>query len=171
MASKCVLERRTSRSRSELDVWYSSGYVQDEWRPRLDLTVTAGLRFDVSAFENTASKNDKADALMFRDRVESGAYHDRRMPDEEGPEVAARSDELGRWRREEAHAGARKRPVHGSATLCVDLESTGQHGRAHRRNQLLPAECDPERPFTRSARIRLATSRPTSPGRAPPASS
>ena len=31
-----------------LEVWYSGGYVQDEWRPRRNLTVTAGLRFDVS---------------------------------------------------------------------------------------------------------------------------
>ena len=34
-----------------LDVWYSGGYVQDEWRPGRDLTVTAGLRFDVSAVQ------------------------------------------------------------------------------------------------------------------------
>src|SRR5262245_2239250 len=37
----------------ELDVWYSGGYVQDEWRPRRDMTVTAGLRVDASVFGNT----------------------------------------------------------------------------------------------------------------------
>ena len=37
-----------------LDVWYSAGYAQDEWRPRSNVTVTAGVRFDVSKFENTA---------------------------------------------------------------------------------------------------------------------
>jgi hypothetical protein len=54
-----------------LDVWYSAGYAQDEWRPRSNLTVTAGLRFDVSAFKNTAFRNAAADALTFRS--EAGA--------------------------------------------------------------------------------------------------
>jgi hypothetical protein len=65
-----------------LKVWYSGGYVQDEWRPRRDLTVTAGLRFDASVFENTAYQNAKADALTFRD--ESGQpvrYQTGEMPD------------------------------------------------------------------------------------------
>ena len=30
-----------------LEVWYSGAYAQDEWRPRRDLTVTAGIRMDV----------------------------------------------------------------------------------------------------------------------------
>ena len=51
-----------------LQVWYTGAYAQDEWRPRRDLTVTAGLRMDVSVFENTAYRNAKADALTFRDR-------------------------------------------------------------------------------------------------------
>lgn len=50
-----------------LDVWYSAGYAQDEWRPRRNLTVTAGLRFDVSSFGNTAYRNEVADGLTFRD--------------------------------------------------------------------------------------------------------
>jgi outer membrane receptor protein involved in Fe transport len=54
-----------------LDVWYSAGYVQDEWRPKGNLTVTAGLRFDLSQFKNTAYQNVAADALTFRD--ETGA--------------------------------------------------------------------------------------------------
>ncbi len=50
-----------------LNVWYSGAYAQDEWRPRRNLTLTAGIRFDVPAFENTAYANAKADALTFRD--------------------------------------------------------------------------------------------------------
>ena len=53
-----------------LEVWYGGGYVQDEWRPLSNLTVTAGLRVDVAAFGNTAYANPAADALTFRD--ESG---------------------------------------------------------------------------------------------------
>jgi hypothetical protein len=51
-----------------LDVWYSSGYIQDEWRPRTNLTVTAGVRVDVAKFGNTAFDNPQVDALTFRDR-------------------------------------------------------------------------------------------------------
>ncbi|MEZ5291843.1 MAG: carboxypeptidase regulatory-like domain-containing protein [Vicinamibacterales bacterium] len=49
-----------------LTVWYNGAYAQDEWRPRTDLTVTAGVRADVSVFDNTAYPNAKADALTFR---------------------------------------------------------------------------------------------------------
>ena len=51
----------------QLDVWYSGGYVQDEWRPSGDLTVTAGLRIDVAKFGNTAFDNPNVDAMTFRD--------------------------------------------------------------------------------------------------------
>jgi hypothetical protein len=54
-----------------LDVWYGAGYLQDEWRPRNNLTVTAGVRFDLSAFENTAYSNPAADALTFRSETGS----------------------------------------------------------------------------------------------------
>ena len=30
-----------------LEVWYGGAYAQDEWRPRSNVTVTAGLRLDV----------------------------------------------------------------------------------------------------------------------------
>ncbi len=50
-----------------LDVWYSSGYVQDEWRPRGNLTVTGGLRVDVAAFGATGFDNPAVDPLVFRD--------------------------------------------------------------------------------------------------------
>jgi hypothetical protein len=55
----------------ELGVWYGGAYAQDEWRPTANLTVTAGFRFDVPVFQNTAFANPKADALTFRD--ETGA--------------------------------------------------------------------------------------------------
>jgi hypothetical protein len=50
-----------------VDVWYTAGYAQDEWRLRSNLTVTGGVRFDVSRFKNTAYRNTAADALTFRD--------------------------------------------------------------------------------------------------------
>jgi hypothetical protein len=52
----------------QLDVWYSSGYAQDEWRPRTNLTVTYGVRMDVANFGNTAFDNPQVDALTFRDQ-------------------------------------------------------------------------------------------------------
>ncbi len=55
----------------ELDVLYTAGYVQDEWRMRSNLSMTAGIRFDVSAFRNEGFSNPDADALTFRD--ETGA--------------------------------------------------------------------------------------------------
>jgi hypothetical protein len=50
----------------QLDVWYSAGYAQDEWRARQNVTITGGIRFDVSSFKNTAFQNAAADALTFR---------------------------------------------------------------------------------------------------------
>ena len=37
------------------------------WRPKTNLSITAGLRFDVPVFENTAYNNPNANALTFRD--------------------------------------------------------------------------------------------------------
>ena len=37
------------------------GYAQDEWRVRRNLTMTAGLRFDVSQFKNAGFANADAD--------------------------------------------------------------------------------------------------------------
>ena len=51
-----------------LDVVYASGYVQDEWRMRTNVTVTAGVRVDVPKFGDTAVPNPVADALTFRDQ-------------------------------------------------------------------------------------------------------
>ena len=50
-----------------LKVWYAGAYMQDEWRPRSNFTVTGGVRFDVPMFENTAFANAEADALVFQD--------------------------------------------------------------------------------------------------------
>jgi len=50
-----------------LDVWYTAGYVQDEWRPGGNVTVTGGVRFDVANFKETSFANPAADALTFRD--------------------------------------------------------------------------------------------------------
>lgn len=52
-----------------LDVWYTAGYAQDEWRPRGNVTVIAGLRFDMSKFKNTAFNNEAANLLTFRDEA------------------------------------------------------------------------------------------------------
>lgn len=49
-----------------LDVWYSGGYAQDEFRPRSNFTLTAGIRVDVAKFGNTAFDNPVADAMTFR---------------------------------------------------------------------------------------------------------
>ncbi len=54
-----------------LDVLYTGAYVQDEMRLRPNLTVTAGLRFDVPFFKDTGYTNVNADALTWRD--ETGA--------------------------------------------------------------------------------------------------
>jgi carboxypeptidase family protein len=51
-----------------LDVVYAGGYIQDEWRPKTNFTVTAGLRVDVPKFGNTAFDNPVADTLTFRDQ-------------------------------------------------------------------------------------------------------
>jgi hypothetical protein len=50
-----------------LDVTYAGGYIQDEWRPKANMTVTAGVRVDVPKFGNTAFDNPVADQLSFRD--------------------------------------------------------------------------------------------------------
>lgn len=51
-----------------LDVWYSGGYVQDNWRVRSNLTINAGVRVDFAKFGETAFANAAVDALTFRDQ-------------------------------------------------------------------------------------------------------
>jgi hypothetical protein len=49
-----------------LDVYYSGGYAQDEFRPLPNLSITAGIRVDFAKFGNTAYDNPNVDALTFR---------------------------------------------------------------------------------------------------------
>jgi outer membrane receptor protein involved in Fe transport len=58
-----------------LDVWYTSGYAQDEWRPRTNLTVTAGLRVDVAKFGATGFDNAAVDQLSFRNQDSSAIQY------------------------------------------------------------------------------------------------
>jgi hypothetical protein len=65
-----------------LEVIYAGGYAQDEWKPRDNLSVTLGLRFDVPFFGETGYENVNADALSFRD--ENGnlvQYSTAKLPD------------------------------------------------------------------------------------------
>jgi hypothetical protein len=65
-----------------LEVWYGGAYAQDEWRPWRNLTVTAGVRFDVPVFGDTAFTNADADALTFRDqRGNAVQYSTGELPD------------------------------------------------------------------------------------------
>ena len=85
-----------------LSVWYSGAYAQDEWRPRTNVTVTGGVRFDIPVFANTAFRNEKADALTFRDENGSPVqYSTGEMPDPKvhwSPRVALNWDVAGRQR-------------------------------------------------------------------------
>jgi hypothetical protein len=65
-----------------LDVRYTSGYVQDQWQPRSNVTITGGLRVDVPKFGDTAFDNPAADALTFRDQDGSPIqYNSGKLPD------------------------------------------------------------------------------------------
>ncbi len=55
---------------------YGGAYAQDVWRPRSNLSLTAGLRFDVPVFENTAYNNANANALTFRDEAGQAVQYD-----------------------------------------------------------------------------------------------
>jgi hypothetical protein len=59
----------------ELRVTYGGGWIQDEWRPARNVTVTGGLRFDISQFGNTGYANPNADALTFRDESGSPVHY------------------------------------------------------------------------------------------------
>ena len=60
---------------------YGGAYAQDVWRPRSNLSITAGPRFDVPVFENTAYNNANANALNFRDETGGAVqYNSGQMP-------------------------------------------------------------------------------------------
>jgi hypothetical protein len=64
-----------------LTALYGGAYAQDVWRPRNNLSVTAGLRFDVPVFKNTAYNNANANALTFREEDGSAIqYNSGAMP-------------------------------------------------------------------------------------------
>lgn len=50
-----------------LTALYGGLYAGDNWRPKTNLTIMMGLRFDVPVFDNTAYNNPNANALTFRD--------------------------------------------------------------------------------------------------------
>ena len=107
-----------------LDVWYAGGYVQDEWRPRSNVTITAGLRVDVAEVRRHRLRQPerrRADVPR-RDR-RAGAVQHRQAARREAALVAAPRLQLGRERRPEARrcAAARasspaSRPTSGSRT-------------------------------------------------------
>ena len=59
-----------------LTALYGGAYAQDVWRPRTNLSLTVGLRFDVPSFENTAYNNANANALTFRDENGPAVQYD-----------------------------------------------------------------------------------------------
>ena len=101
------------------------------WRPRSNLSVTVGLRFDVPVFENTAYNNANANALTFRDENgQPGAVRQRPDAGRQHPVVAALRLQLRRRRRSEDADARRHGRVHRPAALRLDLEPAGQHRRA-----------------------------------------
>jgi Carboxypeptidase regulatory-like domain len=80
-------------------VYYSGGYAQDEYRPRTNMTITGGLRFDVAKFTSKGFPNPNADALMFRDESgKSVQYSSGHLPDPKvlwSPRVAFNWDVAG----------------------------------------------------------------------------
>jgi hypothetical protein len=64
-----------------LDVIYAGLYVQDEFRPTPELTLTAGLRVDAPKFGHTAYDNAVADTMHFRNADGTiGQYNSGALP-------------------------------------------------------------------------------------------
>jgi len=82
-----------------MKVYYSGGYAQDEFRPRTNMTITGGVRFDVPNFASKGFPNPNADALVFRDeRGNSVQYSSGHLPDPKvlwSPRVALNWDVAG----------------------------------------------------------------------------
>jgi hypothetical protein len=65
-----------------LEVIYAGAYAQDEWKPRDNLSLTLGMRFDVPFFGETGFQNANADALTFRDEDGNAVqYSTAKLPD------------------------------------------------------------------------------------------
>jgi hypothetical protein len=50
-----------------LTINYDGAFGQDQWKPLENLSITAGLRFDIPVFANTGYDNSAADQLTFMD--------------------------------------------------------------------------------------------------------
>jgi hypothetical protein len=65
-----------------LEVFYTGGYAQDDWRVLPNLRLTAGVRVDVPFFGETGFSNPNANALTFRDEDGSPVQYDTsKLPD------------------------------------------------------------------------------------------
>ena len=116
-----------------LDVWYSSAYVQDEFRPLSNLTITAGVRFDIAAWGETAYANANVDALTFRDPSGSPVQFSTGALPEASPLWSPRVGFNWDVARQAQHADPRRhRRLHRQAGLRLDLEPDRQHRRADR---------------------------------------
>ena len=126
---------RAWRSRSSRSTcWYTGVYAQDEWRPKSNLTITAGMRVDVAELRRTpAYDNPNADALTFRDEDgDAGPVQHRQAAGRDAAVVAARRLQLGRERRPDDAGARRHGRLHRQAGLRLDLEPDRQHRRADR---------------------------------------
>ncbi len=64
-----------------LQVWYAGGYAQDVWRPKSNVTVTAGLRIDVPFFGDTGlSQRERRRADVQGRNRRGGAVPERQAP-------------------------------------------------------------------------------------------
>ena len=116
-----------------LEVWYTGGYAQDVWRPKSNVTLTAGIRMDVPIFDDTAIPNANADLMTFRD--ETGAsvqYQDRQAAQFDAALVASPRVQLGRVERPDHADPWRHWRLHRQAGVCLDLEPDRQHRHADR---------------------------------------
>ena len=150
-----------------LDVIYAGGYIQDEWRPKTNLTVTARpahRRAEVRQHGVRQPGRRRPDVP--RSGRLAGQVQQRRPAGHHALLVAARRLELGRERRS-GDAGARRNgPLLGQTAVRLDLEPDRQHRRAVR---IRPDE--QHAPRSRSTRIRTSTSRRRRAARRPATSS
>ena len=117
------------KPRQPLTALYGGAYAQDVWRPRTNLSVTVGLRFDVPCSRTPPTTTPNANALTFRD--ETGAHSVRQRQDarRQHPVVAALRLQLRPQPAIENPAARRHRRIHRPAALRLDFEPAGQHRR------------------------------------------
>ena len=150
-----------------LDVIYAGGYIQDEWRPQTNLTVTAGIRIDVPKFGNTAFDNPVADALTFRDQDGSAVkYNTGALPEADAVLLAARRLQLGRHR-----ATRRRRFAAARASSRASRRTSGSRTRSATPACSTDSSARTTRRRIRSTRTRTSTSRRRPAARRPATSS